>query len=216
MQTLSRRLVEVQESERRQLSRELHDRVGQNLTALGINLDILRTRDSGENRAELRARLEDSIALVEATADAIENVMAELHPPMLDDRGLLPALHWYAEQFSQRTRIEVAVRGEEPEQRPGREIEITLFRIAQEALNNVAKHARAVRVDVALEQSGPEWTLSLSDDGVGFDPNVLSGPGRGVATMRERAQSVGGHFEVRTAPGSGTQISARVPLLASP
>jgi signal transduction histidine kinase len=213
LQTLSRRLVEVQESERRQLSRELHDRVGQNLTALGINLDILRTQGSNEDRAELRARLEDSIALVEATAEAIENVMAELRPPMLDDRGLLSALQWYAKQFSQRTGIDVTVRGEEPAQRPGQEIEITLFRIAQEALNNVAKHAHAARVDVALEQLGSECVLSLSDDGVGFDPQALSGPGRGMATMRERVQSVGGHLEIRATPDHGTHITAKLPLL---
>jgi signal transduction histidine kinase len=213
LQTLSRRLVEVQESERRQLSRELHDRVGQNLTALGINLDILRTRGSGGDRAELRSRLDDSIALVEATADAIENVMAELRPPMLDDRGLLPALQWYAKQFTQRTRINVAVRGEEPTQRPGQEIETTLFRIAQEALNNVARHARATRVDVVLEQSGTECVLSIVDNGAGFDPQALSGPGRGIATMRERAQSVGGHLEVGAGPDGGTHISAGVPCL---
>ena len=149
---VSKKVVEVQESERRQLSRELHDRVGQNLTALGINLDILKTLGSGDSRAELRARLEDSITLVEATSDAIENVMTELRPPILDEHGLLPALQWYAKQFSQRTGIDVTVRGEEPTRRPGQEIEITLFRIAQEALNNVAKHARAAHVDVELEQ----------------------------------------------------------------
>jgi NO-binding membrane sensor protein with MHYT domain/two-component sensor histidine kinase len=208
----NRKIVEVQESERQELSRELHDRVGQNLTALGINLDILRTQGLSQGRADLRARLEDSIALVEATADAIENVMTELRPPMLDDHGLLSALQWYAKQFSQRTGIEVTVRGEEPARRPGQEIEITLFRIAQEALNNVAKHARAAHVDLALEQSDTESVLSMSDDGVGFDPQALSGPGRGMATMRERAQSVGGYFEVRAAPNDGTRIMVRIPL----
>ena len=105
IQALSRHLVEVQESERKELSRELHDRVGQNLTALDINLDILKTQLSGDDRAELRSRLEDSISLVGSTADAIENVMSELRPPMLDTHGLLPALHWYAKEFSQRTAL---------------------------------------------------------------------------------------------------------------
>ena len=212
LQTLSRRLVEAQESERRQLSRELHDRVGQNLTALGINLDILRTEGSRE-RAELRARLDDSISLVEATADAIENVMAELRPPMLDDHGVLLALQWYAKQFAQRTGVDVAVRGLEPAQRAGQEIEITLFRIAQEALNNVAKHARASRVEITLEHSTAEVLLLVADDGRGFQLRDLPGPGRGIPTMRERAEAVAGRFEVQATPGGGTRVITRIPLL---
>lgn len=205
----------MQESERKELSRELHDRVGQNLTALDINLDILKTRLSGDDRAELRSRLEDSISLVGSTADAIENVMSELHPPMLDTHGLLPALHWYAKEFSQRTGIDAVVSGKEPKQRLAQEIEITLFRIAQEALNNVAKHARATRIELELQHSGSECILSVSDNGIGFDPalssEAMSRPSRGMVTMRERAQAVGGHFEVKAVPGGGTQIMVRVP-----
>jgi NO-binding membrane sensor protein with MHYT domain/two-component sensor histidine kinase len=215
IQALSRHLVEVQESERKELSRELHDRVGQNLTALDINLEILKTRLSGEDFAELRARLEDSISLVGSTVDAIENVVSELRPPMLDSHGLLPALRWYANEFSQRTGIDAVVSGKEPKQRLAQEIEITLFRIAQEALNNVAKHARATRVELELQHSGSECILSVSDNGIGFDPalssEAMSRPSRGMVTMRERAQAVGGHFEVEAAPGGGTQIMVRVP-----
>ncbi|MGZ3199297.1 MAG: sensor histidine kinase, partial [Croceibacterium sp.] len=191
---------------------ELHDRVGQNLTALGINLDILRTQGVAAQHPELRARLADSLALVEATADAIENVMAELRPPMLDDHGLLSALQWHARQFSQRTGIEVVVQGGEAAQRPGPEIEITLFRIAQEALNNVAKHSRATRADLKLGQFDAEYALTIVDPGVGFDPQALSGSGRGMATMRERAQAVGGRFEVSATLAQGTRIIAVVPL----
>jgi signal transduction histidine kinase len=215
LQALSRRLVEVQESERKRLSRELHDRVGQNLTALGIDLDILKTQLSGDARGQLHSRLEDSISLVEATADAIVNVMSELRPPMLDDHGLLPALHWYARAFSRRTGIDVVVSGNEPNGRPGQEIEVTLFRIAQEALNNVAKHARAGRVEIEFDHSGSEYVMFVADDGIGFDPagglDAMARPGRGMLTMRERSQAAGGEFEVRTAPGRGTQIRVRVP-----
>lgn len=211
LESLSWRLVEAQESERRQLSRELHDRVGQNLTALAINLDILRGQGSAQFAPDLRARLDDSIALIEATAGAIENVMAELRPPMLDDHGLLAALQWYASQFTQRTGIEVSVQGDDVSPRPGLQLEITLFRIAQEALNNVAKHARASRVDIELHVADAEFSLAVADDGVGFDPtNVPPRAGRGMATMRERAQTVGGHLEVTTAQGAGTRVSARV------
>jgi signal transduction histidine kinase len=215
-QVSSRRLVEMQESELRQLSRELHDRIGQNLTALSINLDLMKARLSGNSDGQLRSALEDSGALLEATVDAIENVMSELRPPMLDDYGLLPALDWYAREFSKRTGIKVAVRGEEPKKRPAQEVDIALFRIAQEALNNVAKHARATQVAIGLEYWISECIMTVSDDGIGFDPEAASSEDRpragfGMITMRERCEAVGGHFEIRAEPERGTQITVRVP-----
>jgi signal transduction histidine kinase len=212
---LSRRLIEVQESELRQLSRELHDRVGQNLTALAINLDILKSLLMSDERHELRRRLDDCINLVDATADAIEDVMAEVRPPVLDGTDLLSELQLYAQEYAQRTRIEVVVSGTPPSQRATRDIEITLFRIAQEALNNVAKHARTHRVQVKLLQTDGECALRISDQGVGFDVKSLEKPaarGRGIQSMRERAEAVGGGFEVRTSPGKGTEIIVRVPV----
>src|SRR6185295_13129367 len=149
LQALSRRLVDVQESERRQFSRELHDRVGQNLTALSISLDILKTQLAGGNEAA-RLRLEDAGALLESTTATIENVMSELRPPMLDDYGLLPALQWYAAEVSRRTGIEVVVEGDDKTGRLPQASEIALFRIMQEALNNIAKHAHASHVRISL------------------------------------------------------------------
>jgi two-component system sensor histidine kinase UhpB len=206
---LSRRLVEVQEAERRQLSRELHDRVGQNLTALSINLDILRTGLSGDECAEHRLRLSDSTALLESTVDTIEDVMAELRPPMLDDYGLLPALHWYARDFSKRTGIEVDVDGKDVE-RPAPELEITLFRIAQEALNNVAKHARAKWVQIELDHVNGHSVMTVTDNGIGIDGAHRERTGLGMVTMRERTQAVGGIFRVRRGPGGGTQIAVEI------
>ena len=207
---LSRRLVEVQEAERRQLSRELHDRVGQNLTALSINLDILRTSLNRDESAEHRARLADSATLLESTVDSIEDVMAELRPPMLDDYGLLPALHWYAKDFSKRTGIDVDVTGKDGE-RPPAQLEITLFRIAQEALNNVAKHARAANVTVELDHSNSHCVLIVKDNGIGIDQRNRERIGLGMVTMRERAQAVGGDFRVHSIAGRGTQIIVEVP-----
>jgi PAS domain S-box-containing protein len=215
LQALSRRLVELQESERRQLSRELHDRVGQNLTALKINLDILQTALASQGNDEVRARVDDSAALLESTMDAIENVMSELRPPMLDDHGLAAALDWHARNFSRRTGIAVGVRAGEPAVRPALQVEIALFRIAQEALNNVAKHARAQRVEIALDHANGECVMSVQDDGIGFDgvqdASDRPKPGLGIVTMRERAQAVGGRFEVQALPGCGTQLTVRVP-----
>lgn len=215
LQALSRRLVDIQETERRQFSRELHDRIGQNLTALSINLDILKTQLSSEESKEFRSRLDDSAALLESTTGAIENVISELRPPMLDDYGLLPALQWYGNEFSSRTGIEVSVHGDEQMERLAPANEIALFRIAQEALNNVVKHANAERVNVNLESLGAEWILSVTDDGAGFDttpgPGQRRRPGLGMVTMRERTQAIGGQFEVGAAPGRGTRVVVRIP-----
>ena len=213
-QALSLRLLEAEEDERGALSRELHDRAGQTLAALGINLDFLRTHLSRNGGPELRSRVEDSIALVASTADAIENLMSELRPPMLKDHGLLAALQWYAKEFSKRTGIHVRVRAERSQCRPGRDIEITLFRIAQEALNNVAKHARAARVEIELEQLGSICRLSVSDDGIGVDRAAAVEStlrrGFGIMTMRERAQAIGAQFELQTVPGGGTRIAIQI------
>jgi signal transduction histidine kinase len=215
IQAMSRRLVDIQETERRQFSRELHDRVGQNLTALSISLDILKTQLGDNGNAAFRSRLDDAAALLESTAGSIENVMSDLRPPMLDDYGLLPALQWYAKEFSGRTGIEVAVDGDEQAGRLPQASEIALFRIVQEALNNVAKHAHASRVHIALEREGLRFAMSISDDGVGLGSAAPSAArqrhGLGMVTMRERTQAVGGEFEIGAAPGRGTRVVVRVP-----
>ena len=215
LQALSRRLVDIQETERRQFSRELHDRIGQNLTALSINLDILKTQLSGDGSDGFRSRLNDSAALLESTTGAIENVISELRPPMLDDYGLLPALQWYGNEFSNRAGIYVKVHGDEQMERLTQATEIALFRITQEALNNVAKHAHAKCIDIRLERLSTQCMMSVSDDGMGFDAASISNsrrrPGLGMVTMRERTQAIGGQFEVGAVPGRGTQVVVRIP-----
>jgi signal transduction histidine kinase len=214
LQAMSRQLVEIQESERRDLARELHDRVGQDLTALSISLDILKTQLSGGASAEVSKRLEDAAVLLESTAGAIENVMTELRPPMLDDYGLLPALQWYAVEFSGRTGIEIKVHGDEGMERLPQATEIALFRIVQEALTNVAKHAHATHVDIGLEHTGKWFTLSVGDDGVGLESGTPSAGRRqrlGMVTMRERTQSAGGSFEIGSGAGGGTRVVVRIP-----
>jgi PAS domain S-box-containing protein len=212
---MSRSLVDVQESERRQLARELHDRVGQNLTALKINIDTLAPELASQGNDAVRARLADSSALLEATMDTIENVLSELRPPMLDDHGLAAALDWHARNFSRRTKIAVSVRCSERAVRPAPEVAIALFRIAQEALNNVAKHARAQRVDITLDRADGECVMSVQDDGIGFKGAEIAPDkptaGFGMVTMRERSQAIGGRFEVRALPGRGTKLTVRAP-----
>lgn len=214
LRALSVRLGETQETERQQLAAELHDRIGQNLTALGLNMTIIAQHLPESVAPAARSRLEDSMDIVSETARRVRDVMAELRPPMLDDYGLLPALRWTGEQFFARTGVEVSIDGPESDLRMPSRLETTLFRIAQEALNNVAKHAKASQVRVFLEVI-PDFTrLGIADDGVGFDPSsfhtISDGPHWGLLTMQERAASVGGRLLVSSAPGQGTLVTVEI------
>jgi signal transduction histidine kinase len=213
LRALTRRLVEAEETERRRLARELHDRVGQNLSALNINLDILLGQMKGPAAdSAARRRLEDSLKLVDGTLQSIENVMAELRPALLDEYGLAAALAWYGEEYSQRTGIRVGVQAGEAGARARPEAAVALFRIAQEALNNAAKHAGPNKVTVGLEEKDGELLLQITDDGKGFDPTAAPRGRWGMTNMRERAEAAGGRLLVSSVPGSGTTVSAAVPL----
>jgi two-component system sensor histidine kinase UhpB len=209
LQALTRRLVEAEEAERRRIARELHDRVGQNLSALNINLDIVL---SHLKDPALTRRLEDSLKLVDGTLQSIENVMADLRPALLDEYGLAAALAWYGGEYSQRTGIRVAVEALEGSAGLRPETAVALFRIAQEALNNAAKHSSAKSITVLLEEKGGELALSVRDDGRGFDPAQAPRGRWGMTTMRERAEAAGGRLAVESSPGQGTIVRASVPL----
>ena len=212
LKALSHKLVEVQETERQELSRELHDRIGQNLTALGINLETVTKRLAGRD-PDIASRLKDSSDLLKGTFSAIIDVLSELRPPMLDDMGLPAALDWYGRQFSARTGLEVSVSADRV-QRLDADSEIVLFRIAQEALNNVAKHAHAQHVHIELASSNGATMLSISDDGVGVDANPGGSQratgGFGMVTMRERSRAIGGRLEVRRRAEGGTSVIVQV------
>src|SRR5688572_4274284 len=210
---LTRRLVQAEEAERRRLARELHDRVGQSLSALNINLDII-SRESHALTPALRQRLDDSLGLVDSTLQSIENVMAELRPPLLDEYGLGAALGWHAEEFARRTGVRVAVADRNPagskNARP--EAAAALFRIAQEGLNNVLKHAKATNVRLEVSATDEELILDVQDDGQGFELATARRGRWGMTTMRERAEAAGGQLHIASSPGEGTRIHARVPL----
>jgi PAS domain S-box-containing protein len=210
LRSVSRRLVEVQEAERRLLARELHDRVGQSLTALGLNLRVIASELDLESGQTVTTRLEDCMRLVEDTVGAMRSVMGELRPQALDDYGLLAALRAHVAEFTARTGIHVAVAEDGDPGRVAKDLELALFRIAQEALNNVAKHSKATAVRVCFGGHGDGAVLALSDDGVGFDP-ARGGSGWGLIIMRERAESIGAKFELDSAPGRGVRIAVRCP-----
>ena len=211
LQLLSRRLVELQENERRDIARELHDRVGQALTAMRINMDMIRKRLDERDDPAIRARNDDSLELLESTFKAVENVMYELRPPMLDEFGVIAPLQWFVKKFTERTGIEVEIRAKEG-WRGAADTEVALFRIAQEALTNVARHARARHAVVEFREDGPNVVLTIEDDGMGFDESAERlKTGHGLTAMRERAEAVGGTLEARSEKGRGTRIRAEVP-----
>nr|MBN1229436.1 PAS domain S-box protein [Anaerolineae bacterium] len=214
LKALTARLQNVQEIERRQLADELHDRVGQYLTGLNLNLQFVRNQFDPETDAALCSRLDDSIRLLEETTRHIRGVMAELHPPMLDQYGLVAALRWYCDIFSRQSGISTSLEGENLSPRLPLEVEMALFRLVQESLNNVVKHAKAKNVRIRIENMSKTATLSVEDDGQGFDlqhsDSSSNAPRWGLLTMQQRAASIGGELSVSSTPGQGTRVSVKV------
>jgi PAS domain S-box-containing protein len=212
MRYLSRRLSEVEETERRNINRELHDRIGPNLVALKLNLQMMRSRLSRELLGAMGAQIDDAQKVLDATNKQLRNVMADLRPPALDDYGLLAALRTYAEPYAFRIGIPVNVAGDAITPRPPLAVETALFRIAQEALNNIAKHAEARQVNVSLQADTQRIVLTIADDGAGFDVEHAEAKpdGWGLKTMRERATAIGASFRIDSAPGSGTRVTVEL------
>jgi len=211
LRALAFRLTKVEEAERKSLARELHDWVGQNLTALNIELNIIKKQLPHQSAEKIGEKLSETMKLVEETTQRIRDVMASLRPEVLDDYGFMAALRWHSERFSNRTDIRVEVRGEELIPRLPLDTETALFRIAQEAMTNVAKHAQARSVTVSLEEEQKDvYLLTIADDGVGINlkvrRNFQEKQGWGLITMRERAQSIGGQLRLESEPGKGTRV----------
>lgn len=209
LQTLARRLLSVQEDERRTLSRELHDDIGQQLTAIKLGAMALQDEDQPAARAEL---LEEILATADQTLAKLRDLSMLLRPPQLDALGLEAALRWQAERMFRAGKPRLSLALASLPRRPDPAAELACFRIAQEAMTNIQRHARASQVVVALDagHDGHLLQLSVRDDGRGFDP-AHSG-GLGLVTMRERAQQVGGTLDIDTTPGAGSCVRARIPL----
>ena len=215
VRSLMDRLVVAQESERRRLAEDLHDLIGQSLTALGIDLTALKQRmEAKGGDAAIDVRIDAMRTLVEKTIDAIRGVMTDLRPPELEEFGLAPALRWYAAEFEHRTGLKAGVDSASGERRLPPQIELALFRIAQEALTNAAKHSGGTSVQVALTESDGRIRLSIEDDGAGFtNPKGARSARRGgwgLPTMRERAEAHGGTLKVEF-PGRGTRVIVDLP-----
>ncbi|MCX5874976.1 MAG: PAS domain S-box protein [Deltaproteobacteria bacterium] len=213
LQRLSHRLVETEELERRYIARELHDKLGQHLAALGINLNILESKALVGQDSESARRFSDSVELIEEMTQQVRDIMADLRPPVLDDYGLSAALRWYGDIVSKRTTIQVEVTGVVlPRFSPI--LEMALFRVVQEALTNVVKHSGATEAEVYCLAQGGRILLEINDNGKGFAEDVPSSQGEtprlGLVSMRERLQAFGGRLTVDSSPASGARIIVEV------
>ena len=210
---LSRQLVTVQEAERRSIARELHDEIGQALTGLKLTLEMSSRLQVEDAEAALCRALE----LVQGLIKQVESLSLDLRPAMLDDLGLLPALHWHCKRYTTLTGIQVQLDHSGVGGRFPTEVEITAYRIIQEALTNAARHAKTDRVAVRLWATREILGIQVADSGCGYDPAAaVEAASSGLTGMRERASLLGGHLAVETAPGSGTSITVDLPLVEKP
>jgi PAS domain S-box-containing protein len=213
LKAMSRRLLTAEEEERRRVAVELHDDLGQVLTAAKINLESAE-RSSGVGAA--RSHLKEAIGCVDQAMQSVRDLALDLRPSVLDDLGLAAALRWYVDRFAQKAHWEMHLSIASVAKLESA-VETTCFRLAQEALTNVARHAHAAHVWFDLHLSGEEIELRVRDDGIGFDVSAareraIGGASLGLLGMEERVSLAGGEFEILSAPGTGTEVRARFPL----
>lgn len=216
LHALSSQLLEAQETERRFLAHELHDEVGQALTAVKLNLHRL---DRIVDSTKAKAPLQDCLLIVDGALQQVRDLSLDLRPSMLDDLGLVPALRWYINRHADRTGLQETLVCDPPPEGLPAATETACFRIVQEALTNIARHAQAQTVTITLGQTNHTLHLSIQDDGVGFNLEAIGqakteGTSLGLLGLEERGRLIGGQLTIISAPGEGTQISLRVPIRA--
>ena len=209
LERLSRRLVDAQEAERRSISRELHDEVGQTLGALLVDIGHLSNLLPAEDRItqEQIGRIKKA---AETAVKSIRDIALLLRPPMLDDLGLVPALEWQARETSRRGEMEVEVHAEELKGDLPDEVKVGIYRLVQEALQNAATHAHAKNATVLLKRDRNGVVVEIIDDGKGFEPERTRG--MGILGMEERVRQLGGELAIRSTPGKGTAVHAELPI----
>jgi signal transduction histidine kinase len=211
LEALSARLVEAQEAERRSISRELHDEVGQTLGALLVDVGQLSKLVSPDDSL-VQGQISRIKSAAETAVKSIRDIALLLRPPMLDDLGLIPALEWQGREVSRRSNMEVDVHSEFVSEQPD-EVKVCIYRLVQEALNNAATHAEAKNAKVSVIQNSDKISVEIVDDGRGFDPQRVRG--MGILGMEERVRRLGGGLTMQSAPGKGTAVKAELPLHAA-
>src|SRR5215831_16195858 len=210
LRSLSSQLVHAQEQERRTISRELHDEVGQTLTGLGIELANLEHLRDGP-QSEYRSHLADAKRLTEETLRTVRNIAMGLRPSMLDDSGIVPAVRWQASELSRRTGTPVKLQIEGDFDGVGEEGRTCLYRVVQEALTNCARHAQAATIQITMQCKKESLHLSIRDDGLGFDTGRARA-GLGLIGIEERVKELGGSLAVSSWPNRGTLLRAEIPV----
>ncbi|MEA2274277.1 MAG: hypothetical protein QOI98_2985, partial [Solirubrobacteraceae bacterium] len=208
--SLARRLLEQQEHERAALARELHDQLGQSLFALSLNLAAIK----GELSPDSSARVPESMEAIRKMIQQVQTLAFELRPPTLDAHGLVEAMQLLVAHHAERSGTRASFTATPVDLRAPAEVETACFRIVQEALTNVARHARARHVEVSMTAQDAVFEIAVRDDGVGFDVELLR-PGLGLAGMAERAELAGGFLDIESTPGAGTTVRARFPIARS-
>jgi len=206
LHALTGRLIDVQENERRTISRELHDDIGQAISAMKMSA----TSIEGEDEDGRREIVEEIVGIADATIAKLRDISILLRPPQLDALGLVAALRWQCERLFRSGVPALELELTPLPERPDPAVELACFRIAQEALTNVLRHSGATQVTVLLAPRGDQILLSIIDDGRGFDPDDVHG--LGLIAMRERATHLGGTFDIETVAGAGTCIRACLPV----
>ncbi|AXS80681.1 PAS domain S-box protein [Dechloromonas sp. HYN0024] len=211
LKELTAMLQKVREDERSRIAREMHDELGQLITGIRFELRWLESRLPAQ-RPDLSSKLGAMVKQLDVTIAAVRRITTELHPLILDDLGLTAAASWLADQFAQRTGIEVDLRLADEEPTQGGPVALALFRIMQESLNNVAKYAEASLVEIRLHRNTYHWQLVIKDNGVGIQVESTKREGFGLIGMRERSTLLGGSFDVDSVRGRGTRIEVRIPV----
>jgi signal transduction histidine kinase len=207
-------LLQIQEDDRRAIARDLHDEIGQSLTAIKLNVE--RAQRASDRAARDRI-MKDCLQITDGVLNQVRNLSLDLHPSILDDLGLAYALKWYADRQAERAGLKIEVAADPSLPRLSRDIEIGCFRIAQEALTNVVRHAKARRASVTLKRGTTSVELSIRDDGIGFVvdtvPSAAAGATSvGLASMQERARLLGGEVRITSVLRQGTEVIAMLPL----
>ena len=206
----------MQESERKRLAREIHDEFGQSLTALKIDLAWLHDHLPPRSK-NLREKVDSALDLTNETIQMTQRLASQLRPRMLDDLGLAAALEWYVNEWSKRTHIKTKVNLPEEEWELDPSLNTGLYRVCQEALTNVVRHAGASKVEVLLAREGDEVVLTVRDNGRGMDGGKITAPESvGLLGMKERVEQIGGRLEIPSEAGKGTTVVARVPVSQFP
>jgi PAS domain S-box-containing protein len=216
LRLLTQQVVSAQEEERKRISQELHDELGQALTAIGLDLAAIKKELPPELAPKIREKLAEASALADQLDEQVSEMALDLRPYMLDDLGLVSTLRWYVNRYARRLTIEVEMEAIDFEERVTPEVETALYRVVQEALTNVARHSQANRVSIRLERKESTVAASIEDDGQGFDVEKITGPqaperGAGLVGIRERVDSLGGTLSIQSRPGQGTELTIEIP-----